>query len=443
MKHRTCALVIAVVTLLSAFTANAQSSDMVADLAARINRERTSRGLVPFALNSDLSLAAQAHASDMARTGNLSHTGSDGSTVFQRVARTGYGSYSWGRRLGENWAWYRSTADAMSKWMGSRPHRENILHTLYREFGIGIAVNPVGGYIFVVNFGAQPNVLPIFINDGAGSTPASGVTLVLSDEEVAPSGDTPTTMGHPTEIQISNDADFSAKWEPYSARRSWTLASGSGARTVYVKFRDARGRMVTSSDSITVGGAAAANLTGALATVKPTASRTQTRRPTATRTRTPRPTATRTRTPSPTASASPSVSRTAAPTQTEALPLPLETPTEMLAAVEQTPEPAILSTSPLPVEPTKLAAVPATSPEDLEQPTVQQSGYSDTPSLERTIESVLGVAQSSMSDTGRVSLAGFAAAAVIGIMALAGHRSGRVSTAAMGMRTKRMKKNQK
>lgn len=287
---------------------------MFDDLAARINRERTTRGITPLALNADLSAAAQAHASDIARTGKLSHTGSDGSTVFQRVARTGYGSYSWGRRLGENWAWYHSVETAMQKWMASQPHRDNILHALYREFGIGIAPNPVGGYVYVIVFGAQPNVLPVFINDGAGSTAGSSVTIVLSDEQVAPAGDTPTTIGHPTLVQLSNDPGFAdANWEPYSARKSWTLPAGSGARTVYVRFRDARGRTATNSDSIVVGNAAASqNTFSELPNPKPKASLTQTRRPTATRTRTPRPTA----------KPSATVTRTRTPTATNTLVLP-------------------------------------------------------------------------------------------------------------------------
>jgi hypothetical protein len=430
LKHRTCVLVIAALAFLSALTANAQSPDMVADLAVRINRERTSRGLVPYALNSDLTIAAQAHASDMARTGNLSHTGSDGSTVFQRVARTGYGSYSWGRRLGENWAWYHSTADAMAKWMNSRPHRENILHALYREFGIGIAANPVGGYIFVVDFGAQPNVLPVFINDGAGATPTPGVTVVLSDEEVAPAGDTPTTIGHPTEIQISNDQGFpGATWEPYSTRRSWTLASGRGVRTVYVKFRDALGRTVTSSDSIAVGDATGANVVSALPTVKPTASRTSTRRPTVTRTRTPRPTS------RPSATAG----RTGVPTQTEAVATPSETLAGTFTPDAGTGEPVVLAIGTPSVEATEVAAMVVT-PAASELPPDQVEDNAIAP-WQQMIDSLAELAARIMSNTVKVGLAVFAMAAVIGIMAATGFRSGRIRAAEMQMRTKRPKRH--
>ncbi len=248
-------LILSAIFIFSAdsFTANAQSPDAVADLAARINRERIARGLVPYALNAQLTAAAQAHVNDIASTGRFSHTGSDGSTVFDRVARTGYAAYSWGRRLGENWAWYRNAAAAMEMWMQSAPHRANILHTVYREFGIGIAPAPQGGFVYVVDFGAQPNVLPVFIQNGAADTTSTDVTIMLSNEEAAPNGDGPKTIGRASEVQISGVANFAgAQWQPFAPRFAWTFAPGDETKTIYVRYRDARGRTVTSSDSISL-----------------------------------------------------------------------------------------------------------------------------------------------------------------------------------------------
>jgi hypothetical protein len=237
-------------TLLLPTPAHAQAPGMVTDLAARINRERVSRGLAPYALNAQLTRAAQSQASDIAGTGDYSHTGSDGSTVFDRVARTAFGSYSWGRRLGENWAWYPSAATAMSMWMDSAPHRANILHPLYREIGIGIAPSR-GNTIFVVDFGVEPNVLPLFIDGIDGETHTQAVTLTLTSEDVMPNGDGPKTIGRATQLQLSNTADFAgAHWQPFAQHIPWTLSSGGGTKTVYVKYRDAAGRIATSSDSI-------------------------------------------------------------------------------------------------------------------------------------------------------------------------------------------------
>jgi hypothetical protein len=319
------------VALLAPGAAQAQAPDAVTDLAARINRERIARGLAPYALNAQLTKAAQLQASDIASTGNYSHTGSDGSTVFDRVGRTAFGAYSWGRRLGENWAWYPNAATAMSMWMDSPPHRGNILHSLYREIGVGIAPSR-GNTIFVVDFGAEPNVLPAFIDGGDGETQTQAVTLTLTSEDVMPNGDGPNTIGRAAQIQISNSADFAgAHWQSFAHQVPWSLPPGSGSKTVYVKYRDGAGRIATASDSIVY-----------------TALTTATPRPTATRT--PRPTAISTATATATASATLTDTDTPEPTQTETgTPMPDTTtpassPTPALfeSAVEQEVSPVAL-----------------------------------------------------------------------------------------------------
>jgi uncharacterized protein YkwD len=242
----------------NALIAYAQNADAAADLAARVNRERVTRGLAPLALNAKLTAAAQAHAEDIARNSRTSsaqegHVGSDGSSVFDRVARTGYGAYSWGRRLGENWAWYQRVADALALWMDSAPHRANILHPLYREMGIGVALAAKGGFVYVIDFGSQPSVLPVFVNDDANETKSHEVKITLTSEEVAPNGDG-EYIGRPIQIQIANTADFAgANWQPVAPTINWTLAANGATKTVYVKYRDAKGRMAIASDSIVFG----------------------------------------------------------------------------------------------------------------------------------------------------------------------------------------------
>ena len=204
-----------------ALPAHAQNPDAAADLAARVNRERVTRGLAPLAVNAKLTASAQAHAEDVARTGRTrsaqeGHIGSDGSTVFDRAARAGYGTYSWGRRLGENWAWYHSPAEAMALWMESTPHRSNILHPLYREIGIGVAAASNDTFVYILDFGSQPNVLPIFINDGARETRSLDVKITLTSEEVMPNGDG-DSIGRPLEMMIANAPDFAgAKWQSFA-----------------------------------------------------------------------------------------------------------------------------------------------------------------------------------------------------------------------------------
>jgi uncharacterized protein YkwD len=234
----------------SALVVQAQFPGTSAELAKSINRERLSRGLAPLALNSKLNSAAQGLADDIAQTKNFGHIGSDGSTVVDRIARAGYGKYSWGYRVGENWAWFHDVASAMAMWMDSAPHRSNILHPLYREIGIGVAPTTAGGFIYVIDFGAQPNVLPIFINDGATQVSSHDVKITLTDEQVAPTGEGNETIGHAAQVLLSNSDDFVGSWQPFATSINWTLAPGSGTKTVYVRYRDAKGRTTTASSSV-------------------------------------------------------------------------------------------------------------------------------------------------------------------------------------------------
>ena len=63
---------------------------MANDLLQRLNELRIQNGLKTVSLNSALTAAAQRHSQDMAKTGIVSHTGTDGSTPEQRMQAAGY-----------------------------------------------------------------------------------------------------------------------------------------------------------------------------------------------------------------------------------------------------------------------------------------------------------------------------------------------------------------
>ncbi|KKS17283.1 MAG: hypothetical protein UU72_C0004G0022 [candidate division WWE3 bacterium GW2011_GWB1_41_6] len=72
----------------------------------------------------------------------------------------------------------------------------------------------------------------IVINNGDGYTDSVGVTLSLTVED-------DTTADADIDMLLSNVSDFAgASWEDFSATRLWTLSSGDGIKTVYVKYRD-------------------------------------------------------------------------------------------------------------------------------------------------------------------------------------------------------------
>ena len=94
------------------------------DLLAAINAFRSARGRAPLEPDPQARLAAERHARDLRGLGELSHVGSDGSTVGERVSREGM---AW-CRVAENLARGQSTAEmAVNGWSVSPGHRRNLL----------------------------------------------------------------------------------------------------------------------------------------------------------------------------------------------------------------------------------------------------------------------------------------------------------------------------
>lgn len=118
------------------------------------NAERTSRGIAPLALHPQLTQAAGAHFADQFSQGcvNLSHTGTDGSSPFDRIRSTGF-TY---RAAGENLACgYRTPESVMTGWMNSPHHMENVLHSSFTHIGI-VAARDAGGSMYWVQIFGTP-----------------------------------------------------------------------------------------------------------------------------------------------------------------------------------------------------------------------------------------------------------------------------------------------
>ena len=116
-----------------------------------VNRIRRKHNRSPVRLNLKLTKVAQSHSKDMAKHRKMSHVGSDGSNLVQRIQRSGY-KY---RACAENIARGQSSSrEVMQSWIKSRGHRKNILSSKYSDIGIGIAYMRGGPYWTQV-FGSQ------------------------------------------------------------------------------------------------------------------------------------------------------------------------------------------------------------------------------------------------------------------------------------------------
>jgi uncharacterized protein YkwD len=129
-----------------------------------INRERAAHGERPLRPNRRLRRAAQSHTESMAFGDYFEHTGPRGGTPLTRMRAAGYISSRSSYEVGENIAWgtlsLATPRAIVAAWMGSPPHRANILDPHYRETGIGVSPHPPSslahgqsGAIYTQDFG--------------------------------------------------------------------------------------------------------------------------------------------------------------------------------------------------------------------------------------------------------------------------------------------------
>lgn len=103
----------------------------------------------PLQLQTQLGVAAQAHADDMAANSFMAHEGSDGSSPSVRAQRANYNGY-----VGENVArGYESPRSVVAGWTDSDGHCQNMMLGDYTELGVGYAVSRSGEKFWVQLFG--------------------------------------------------------------------------------------------------------------------------------------------------------------------------------------------------------------------------------------------------------------------------------------------------
>lgn len=230
-------------------TAAAQDSDTVARVVAAVNVDRVANGLPPYKLNSLLTLSAQRHSEYQASIGMWTHNSPDGGLSLQRAQAVGYPAI----RANENvFAGHVTPEEAVKWWYtADAAHRNNVLHTSMREIGVGAAADGSGTIYYTMDISAQPNVLPMFINNDAYSTADANVTLVLTNEGIFSGG--PGQVGSVSQVMISNSADFAgAVQQGWAQNIAWALdtSSGAGQKTVYVRYVDGAGRTADAQDTI-------------------------------------------------------------------------------------------------------------------------------------------------------------------------------------------------
>lgn len=123
------------------------------------NQLRAPLGLDDYTVSEVLQQAAQQQADWLAgqpsdtltNLNQTTHRGENGTTIAQRISRTGYRA----RSSGENWTLAAQAAAAFDFWANSPDHNPNVFSGKFTEVGIGIAQSSDSRLVFVVVY-ARP-----------------------------------------------------------------------------------------------------------------------------------------------------------------------------------------------------------------------------------------------------------------------------------------------
>ena len=132
------------------------AAGMEAAMFQAVNAERQGRGLHRYRLDEELVAVARAHAQDMALRGYFDHVTPEGKTLRDRLKEAGIEKH-W---VGENIRANTHPPDqavglTIGAFMGSQPHRENILAEPYTRLGVGVVEQPPGWFTYVLVFAGE------------------------------------------------------------------------------------------------------------------------------------------------------------------------------------------------------------------------------------------------------------------------------------------------
>ncbi len=104
----------------------------------QINQVRQQDGLTGLKTNDRLAAVARRYSQQMAEQNFFSHTGSDGTTLVDRVRAGRISYYAVGENLFKGTNIAQPAPVAVDGWLNSPGHRKNILRPAFSETGVGV-----------------------------------------------------------------------------------------------------------------------------------------------------------------------------------------------------------------------------------------------------------------------------------------------------------------
>lgn len=178
------------------------------------NVQRADNGLGPLAESTILDAAALAKGNDMLARGYWAHFAPDGTSPWSFFLKFGY-KYSY---AGENLARdFPDAASAVTAWMNSPSHRENMLNPNYKDIGIGVVEGSLSGVdttIIVQFFGAP-------LSGSAETIP------VVQAKETVPvvtnSTPAPSVIPSPTPVETVTSNQTTPVISPFASTKNISL----------------------------------------------------------------------------------------------------------------------------------------------------------------------------------------------------------------------------
>jgi uncharacterized protein YkwD len=219
-----------------------QRGDFEERVVALVNAQRRDAGLAPLKRSEPLTGSARWFARDMASEDSFPEDHGTWHREGGRLVR----ACDWGARLGWYYTGWTSLAEniaagdatpeqVVTGWLGSPPHRKNMLGRGYWETGAGYWAGGSKGHYWVQDFGRRGGVFPAVIDSDARSTSSPRVSVWV--------------YGSWREMRVRNDEDPFGPWRRFESPFAWTLRDVPGTRRVTVELRD-RGGTASASDTI-------------------------------------------------------------------------------------------------------------------------------------------------------------------------------------------------
>ncbi len=128
---------------------NGGDTSIESAVLSMVNTQRAQAGVPALSASSALFTAARNHSQDMATNNFFSHTGSNGSSPFDRMVAAGFSFSAAAENIYAGSGSNNSASAAVSGWMNSEGHRTNMLNPAYTHAGVGYWCNSsstYGGY---------------------------------------------------------------------------------------------------------------------------------------------------------------------------------------------------------------------------------------------------------------------------------------------------------